>query len=103
MPKTKPEKQRGDFLPGLVREEWKRCGKPNCRCANGDPHGPYYRRQWRAGGKLHSEYVSASEVGDVRERCAAWQELRRKIREGHQSWAQVMRQGRALWRLVERG
>ncbi|MFZ1412640.1 MAG: DUF6788 family protein, partial [Micropruina sp.] len=31
-----------DFAPASLHEEWRRCGKPSCRCARaGDPgHGP---------------------------------------------------------------
>ena len=34
----------GDFRPGSVNETWRRCGKPNCACAQPDHpgHGPRY-------------------------------------------------------------
>ena len=28
-------------LAGSLVEQTRRCGKPGCRCAGGDPHGPY--------------------------------------------------------------
>jgi hypothetical protein len=28
-------------LSGSLAEQSRRCGKPGCRCADGDPHGPY--------------------------------------------------------------
>ncbi|MEW6231301.1 MAG: DUF6788 family protein [Chloroflexota bacterium] len=38
-----------------------RCGKPNCRCARGQPHGPYLYRQWRdASGRQHKRYLGNS-------------------------------------------
>ena len=37
--------QVGDFRRGSLNEVWRRCGKPNCACAQeGHPgHGPRYR------------------------------------------------------------
>ena len=40
------------MLPGVVCPQWVRCGRPNCRCSKGQPHGPYFYRFWREGGKL---------------------------------------------------
>ena len=42
----------GDFRPGSVNETWRRCGKPNCACAQpGHPgHGPRYLWTRSAGG-----------------------------------------------------
>lgn len=38
------------LLPGHIVTERVRCGKPNCRCARGELHGPYHYRRWRSGG-----------------------------------------------------
>jgi hypothetical protein len=34
-----------------------RCGKPNCRCAKGALHGPYWYGYWSEGGKTKSMYI----------------------------------------------
>ncbi len=34
-------------LRGSLQAEYKRCGKPACRCATGKPHGPYHYHRWR--------------------------------------------------------
>lgn len=44
-------------LPGAVCEQWRTCGRKNCRCARGQPHGPYYYRFFRVNGRLRKEYV----------------------------------------------
>jgi hypothetical protein len=31
----------GDYLAGSLIEQSRRCGKPGCRCAGGELHGPY--------------------------------------------------------------
>src|SRR5579863_5954596 len=61
-------------LPGAVTEEYRRCGKPNCHCANGPGHGPYYFRRWRFRGKQRWEYVKRADVEAVRAACEAYRE-----------------------------
>lgn len=40
------------------REEWRRCGKINCRCETaGELHGPYIYEYWKEKGKTKSRYV----------------------------------------------
>jgi hypothetical protein len=43
----------GDFRRGALNAVWRRCGKPNCRCAQPGQrsHGPQYNLTRRAGGK----------------------------------------------------
>ena len=82
-------------LPGVVRPQWIRCGKAGCRCARGRPHGPYFYRFWRQGGRLRKQYVRPDHVERVRAACQArrqerlglagawrlWQALRDLVRE----------------------
>jgi hypothetical protein len=56
---------RAPFLPGSLHPEWRRCGKPNCRCARGLLHGPYYVRRWRQGGKQRKALVKPEDVAEV--------------------------------------
>ena len=39
------------------RLEGVRCGKDNCRCSIGKPHGPYWYSYARVNGKVRSRYV----------------------------------------------
>lgn len=34
-----------------------RCGKKNCHCAEGKPHGPYWYAYWTEGGRTRSQYI----------------------------------------------
>jgi hypothetical protein len=36
-----------DKLPGTVIRQYAKCGRPDCRCAQGELHGPYFYRVWR--------------------------------------------------------
>ena len=41
-----------------VREEWRKCGKPNCQCQTaGELHGPYIYHYWKKDGRTRSRYV----------------------------------------------
>ena len=40
LPKMEP-------LRGSLHAEMKGCGKPACRCARGNLHGPYWSHRWR--------------------------------------------------------
>jgi hypothetical protein len=42
------------------------CGKPNCHCATGGGHGPYWYLRWRGrNGTHHHRYVRQSDVAQV--------------------------------------
>jgi hypothetical protein len=58
----------GDFRPGSVNETWRRCGKPNCACAQpGHPgHGPRYLWTRSAGGTTRTRQLAAAELDKVR-------------------------------------
>ena len=67
LPKTIPAE-----LPGAVCPQWVKCGKPNCKCARGELHGPYWYRFWRDPfGSLCKEYVRPGDLEAVRVACAA--------------------------------
>jgi hypothetical protein len=66
------------MLPGSVCAQRVKCGRPNCRCAQGRLHGPYFYRFWREGGRLRKQYVPPADVDRVRSRCEARRESRRQ-------------------------
>src|SRR5258708_14808832 len=53
-------------LAGSLVEQARRCGKTGCRCADGEPHGPYAYFAQRAGGPGRLRYVPSSLVDTVR-------------------------------------
>jgi hypothetical protein len=77
----------GDFRRGSVSENWRRCGKPNCACAQpGHPgHGP--RMLWTRSegrGKTVGRQLAAEEVEKVLAevaRHAEFTEISRRIVE----------------------
>ena len=55
-----------EVLAGTLAEQTRRCGKAGCRCAGGEPHGPYAYFAPRAGGRGRLRYVPAGLVETVR-------------------------------------
>jgi hypothetical protein len=67
----------GDFRAGSVNETWRRCGKPNCACAQpGHPgHGPRYLWTRSAGGRTRSRQLAAAELDKVRREIANYKQF----------------------------
>jgi hypothetical protein len=53
-------------LAGAVVEQTRRCGKPGCRCADGQPLGPYPYYSPRPTGRGRLKYVPAALTDLVR-------------------------------------
>ena len=53
-------------LAGSLAEQTRRCGKPGCRCAAGEGHGPYAYFTPRPAGRGRARYVPAALAGVVR-------------------------------------
>lgn len=56
------------LLAGSLVEQTRRCGKAGCRCADGDPHGPYVYFAPKTAGRGRLRYVPAALIEVVR-RC----------------------------------
>lgn len=67
-------------LPGALDSRMVRCGKPNCRCAGGELHGPYYVRRWRSDGQRSSVYVRKRDVPAVKRAVETYRQERRQDR-----------------------
>ena len=53
-------------LAGSLTEQSRRCGRPGCRCADGEPHGPYAYFTPRPAGRGRARYVPTALAGVVR-------------------------------------
>jgi hypothetical protein len=95
-PEPKTRKTLPKTLPGTVQVQWTRCGKPTCRCARGEPHGPYFYRFFREHGRLRKTYVPRPAVSDTMARCAARQEERRLLRLSFGNWREIARRLREV-------
>lgn len=67
----------GDFRPGSINATYRRCGKPNCACAQpGHPgHGPRWLWTRSAGGRTRTRQLSPGELDKVRAELAGYKEF----------------------------
>ena len=69
------------LLQGSVIERRKRCGKPNCRCAKGELHGPYtYLSTW-VEKKTRMDYVPKDWTAWVRSRVQNFRRVQQVMSE----------------------
>lgn len=78
------------ILSGVVLSQMVRCGRLNCCCAQGKPHGPYFYRFYREDGRLRKAYVRPADVEQVREACEARRQHRRDLRAALTNWRQMV-------------
>jgi hypothetical protein len=45
------------------RQEFRKCGKPTCKCARGELHGPYIVAYYREGKRLRKRYLGKADAG----------------------------------------
>ena|SRR5256885_15192603 len=72
------------MMPGYVRAERVKCGKPNCKCAKGELHGPYFYHFIWAYGRRLKRYVKAGDVKAVRAACEEYQLYRMAVRDSRE-------------------
>jgi hypothetical protein len=68
-------------LAGSLVEQTRRCGKPDCRCADGEPHGPYVYLSPRPQGRGRLRYVPADLVAAVRARLRRGEQVQAVLAE----------------------
>ncbi|MCG3143386.1 MAG: hypothetical protein HONDAALG_00734 [Gammaproteobacteria bacterium] len=91
-------------LPGAICAQMVRCGKPTCKCALGELHGPYYYRFVWVNGRQRKEYVPQNRVSEMRAACAAHraaiQEERALCLRNRQSWRNLIANLRELEKMI---
>jgi hypothetical protein len=56
------------ILHGSLQTQSRRCGKPGCRCATGELHGPYIYLAVRSGQRTRLLYIAADLAEEVARR-----------------------------------
>lgn len=77
---------------GAVVRTSVRCGKPNCRCATGSLHGPYYALVWRTARIRRKLYIPKAEAASVEAACEQTRENRRRQRQSVNESRALLRQ-----------
>ena len=70
------------ILRGSLVERYKRCGNPNCKCADGPGHGPkYYLSVSYPGRSPQMDYVPQADYAQVSARVANYAQVREILEE----------------------
>ena len=83
---------------GTIAERERVCGKPTCRCAQGEKHPAVQLVHWAGAGKTEGHHVPQPLVASVREGVDAWhrfQAIARALadRNRTQLWTRARRTG----------
>lgn len=85
------------LLRGSLIERYLRCGKPGCRCAQGEGHGPkFYLSVSFAGHRAQMDYVRQGDCERVSRCLSNHQQLRAAIEEICQINGELLRRREAL-------
>jgi hypothetical protein len=93
--KAKTVTKMGDLLAGHVQRRRVRCGKPNCKCARGEPHTAYYHA-WDTDGVRYRRYVRKADVDKVQAACDAHRALQAELRAGRVQYRRTLASIREL-------
>ena len=88
------------FIAAQVYDRQIKCGKPNCKCANGELHGPFmWIYQKKKGRKVVSTTVTEDKVTEAKELAARYELLlkqRQKVRETDQKINELLNEFESL-------
>lgn len=87
------QSERGPMVRGVFMEVGRRCGKPTCRCAEGELH-PTAMVSAKIGGRTHNAYVPLAEREAIRQETLAYRRLRR-------ARAEIVKLTREALRLID--
>mgnify|MGYP006267537735 FL=1 len=91
--RTLPDLQQ--LLRGSLVERFVTCGKPNCKCARGERHGPlYYLTVSRPGRRTQGWYVPLDRLPEVRAWLANYQRVKGHLEAISELNRELLRRGR---------
>jgi hypothetical protein len=83
------------MVRGLPHEVYRKCGKPNCRCARGELHGPYNALSVNKDGKQRIVMVKKADAGTVMKKSRRYRYFQRtlvRIRKINKEIDEIMEQ-----------
>jgi hypothetical protein len=82
------------YIAAQVYPRYRKCGKPSCKCAKGELHGPYlWIYQKKKGQKVVSTTVAEGRGAQAKEKAKRYEDLlrlRQQIRESDQKLNELL-------------
>ncbi|MHB8320359.1 MAG: DUF6788 family protein [Acidimicrobiales bacterium] len=98
---TKDGKDDASMLRGKLTTFRRRCGKPSCRCATGEPHeSPALT--YTEGGRTKTLTLSASEVKEVRAALRRYTRAKAQLERSASTGLQALQRRRAAGQKARR-
>lgn len=69
------------IIRGSLQSQHRRCGRPSCRCARGELHGPYIYLALRGAGRNQLVYIPAELEAELRRRVLLSERVERSLAE----------------------
>ena len=84
-----------EILRGSLVERFVTCGKPTCKCARGERHGPlYYLTVSRPGGRTQGMYIGPAQRAQVQTWVANYRRLKAQLEAISEVNRALLRRGR---------
>jgi hypothetical protein len=83
---------RQPMMKGSVYQMQRKCGKPNCRCAEGQPHSSMVL-SWSEGGRTRLQSVPEKKLDKFRQQTEQYQQFRKaraRLVQLHKSMLEVV-------------
>jgi hypothetical protein len=89
--KSEPSAPKSQPVGGSIVARLVKCGRPHCRCARGQLHGPYLYIRWQKDGHRRKKYIKPSELEAVKARLAAYRRPKERVRTGRDQCMGLLR------------
>ena len=90
--------QNKPMVHGLPHEVYRKCGKPNCKCVKGEPHGPYNALSVNKGGRHKIVMVKQADAGTIMKKSRRYKYFQKtlgRIRKINKNIDEVLEQIKA--------
>jgi hypothetical protein len=81
-------------IRGSVVTSFVKCSRSNCKCLQGQLHGPYFYRFWRQNGKRVKQYIRKQDLLMIKAACDSYKHQKQLNKQIHQ-------ENLALWRKLK--
>jgi hypothetical protein len=78
--------------------QYKRCGRPNCKCSSGSLHGPFFYHVWYVQGTRYKSYVKRADSDRIKAGIEAFQAQKREQQQSRAEIKAILRENREAHR-----